>query len=219
MQGGSTKFQATLFYSYSHNDYQHREAMEKSLSLLKQKGLLSDWSDQQILPGRSIAAAVQRKIDAADIVVFLLSQHFIASTECMKEWNRIKDRAEQTPSLFRIPIILEDCAWADLLATDDIKALPNDGKPVSSFSKHSAAWQQVYEGIKAVTTELRNTFVPQPEFVARMEQTDFLSRHSIRLQDIYIFPRLSSFSSQNPKGMFVEDAITNTDQLLTKNAS
>ncbi len=216
MQSTSTKYHATLFYSYSHKDSQHREAIEKSLSLLKQNGFLSDWSDQKILPGKSITDAVQRKIDEADIVVFLISQNFIASAECMKEWERVKDRADQNQGLFRIPVILEDCAWIDLLGTDKIKALPNDGKPVSSFSKHSTAWQQVYEGIKSVTTELRNTFAPKTDFIATMEQTDFLSKHSIRLQDIYMFPRLSSFSSQNTKGTFVEDVITSTEQLLMR---
>ena len=41
-------FTIKLFYSYSHKDAQHREKMEKSLTLLRdQDGILDDWSDQQ----------------------------------------------------------------------------------------------------------------------------------------------------------------------------
>lgn len=216
MQNKIASFRAKLFYSYSHKDSHHRDAMEKSLSMLRQNGSLVEWSDQKILPGRSISAAIQKKIDEADIVVFLLSQHFLASTECMKEWNRVKGKSLQNSGTFRIPVILEDCAWADLLEDDDIMALPTDGKPVSHFSNHSTAWQQVYEGIKAVTIELRNTFIPRPDFIRSMEQTDFVSRHSVRLHEIYMFPRLTSFSSQSAKGLFVEEAITNIEHLLSR---
>ena len=76
-----------LFYSYSHADSEHQEDMEKALSLLRQDGLLHDWSDREILPGQSISAAVQSELDAADIICFLLSQDFIASEACMAEWR------------------------------------------------------------------------------------------------------------------------------------
>ena len=86
-----------LFYSYSHRDTQHRESMEKSLALLKSEGLLNDWSDESILPGRSISAAVRKKMESADIIVFLLSQDFIASDECRKEWTYAGELTSQNP--------------------------------------------------------------------------------------------------------------------------
>ena len=56
------KFTVKLFYSYSHKDYQHREKMEKSLTLLRdQNGILKDWSDQQILPGEHISERNSRE--------------------------------------------------------------------------------------------------------------------------------------------------------------
>ena len=152
-----------LFYSYSHRDSRHKESMEKALSLLRRSGRLIDWSDQSILPGRSISNVVQGKMDNADIIVFLLSPDFIASEECMKEWKRAEQLAHDNPLLFRIPIIVRDCAWKDLLVYDDLKALPDDGISVSSFPDQDVAWQQVYEGMKVVVEELRNTFTPKPE--------------------------------------------------------
>ena len=89
-------------------------------------------------------------MDEADILVFLLSPDFIASDECMKEWEYAKQLVARGKPIFRIPIILRECAWQDLLRNDDIKALPNDGKPVATFDDKDTAWMQVYEGIKAV---------------------------------------------------------------------
>lgn len=209
-------YKSSLFYSYSHKDSRHKESMDRSLSQLKNERLISSWSDQNIIPGRSISSAVTKRIDQADIVVFLLSQHFLASEECIKEWNRVKSRGGVNGRPFRIPIILEDCAWKDFLGNDDIKALPNDGKPVSRFGNSRTAWQQVYEGIRAVSLELRNTFTPRPEFISKIQETDFLSNNRIKLEDIFTFLRLSSLASITPKGRFIEDVIANEDQLFRR---
>ena len=190
--------------------------MEKSLSLLKQKQLLSEWHDDKILPGRSISAATQSHQENSHIVAFLVSQNFIASDECMKEWTRAKNAALDKPSLFRIPIILEECAWFDLLEDDDIKALPHDGNPVSGFSDPSSAWQQVYEGIKSVVAELRQTFEARPQYIKRLQQTEFFSESTISLSDIFVFPRLSTVVSVDQKGKLIEDSVLSEDQALQR---
>ena len=193
MSSYTSNFAVRLFYSYSHKDSHFRDSMEDSLSLLKQRGLLDDWSDVKILPGGKISKTNRKKMDNADIMVFLLSRNFIASTECMKEWEYAKRRTNEKV-LVRIPIILSDCAWLDLLGSDDIKALPRDGKPIMRFADDGGAWQQVYEGIKVVVDNLRTTFTPKQEFLEIMEKTDFLSVQHIRLQDIFIFLRLSCYA-------------------------
>ena len=87
MSSNNTGFSVSLFYSYCHVDTEHRAAMEKSLAFLKNDNLLSDWSDQKITPGKKIKKAVRKKMHEADILVFLLSQSFIASDACMDEWQ------------------------------------------------------------------------------------------------------------------------------------
>ena len=123
MESKNSTFHANLFYSYCHKDEKYRESMETSLSLLKREGLLDDWSDQKILPGQSISQKIEEKINEADIMVFLVSQHFIASDACMQEWERAQQIGVDK-LIFRIPIILTACAWEDMLSGDDLKALP-----------------------------------------------------------------------------------------------
>lgn len=207
-------FTVRLFYSYCHKDARHREAMERSLAPLKREGLLKNWSDRSILPGQSISRNVREEMDRADIMVFLLSQDFIASEACMKEWRHAKQLA-QRKSLFRIPIILRDCAWKDLLAGDDVKALPTDGTPLTE-SNVDAAWQQVYEGVKDVINQLRNTFTPKSEFIEEIEKTDFLSQQHLKLKDIFVFPRLSCYAPQTKDGRVQEKIVTNREELLKK---
>ena len=205
-----------LFYSYSHRDSQYRASMERSLALLKSVGHLMDWSDQSILAGSRISAAIRRKMENADIIVFLLSPDFIHSEECMNEWRRAEELTEANPQLFRIPIILRDCSWKDLLAKDDLKALPQDGVPVVTFDHQDTAWQQVYEGIKEVVNQLRNTFTPKQDFLAEMGRTDFISQQSINLKDIFVFLPLLCRGSQKPEPDRPVDNITEPEQLLRK---
>ena len=208
-------FTVRLFYSYCHKDDRHRAAMERSLAFLKQEGLLKDWSDQSILPGQSISRNVREEMDRADIMVFLLSPDFIASEACMKEWRYAKQLA-QRKLLLRIPIILRNCAWKDLLASDDIKALPTDGKSVTEFTDADVAWQQVYEGVKDVINQFKNTFTPKSEFIGEIEKTDFLSQQHLKLKDIFVFPRLSCYAPQTKDGQVQEKIVTNREQLLEK---
>ena len=140
--------------------------METALSGLKREKLLKDWSDLNILPGQTISKEIRKKIDEAEILVFLLSPDFIASDACMNEWEYAMQLGTEGKSISRIPIILRDCSWKDLLSDDDIKALPKDGRAVANYDgKKDTAWQQVYEGIKVVINELRATFTPNSEYI------------------------------------------------------
>ena len=206
-----------LFYSYSHRDELHRDNMEQSLAMLKQNGLLIGWFDRMILPGQQISRKIKQKMGEADIIVFLLSQSFINSKECIKEWNYAGQLANGK-LLFRIPVVLEECAWLDLLGEDDVKALPNDGQPVASFKRDAVAWQQVYEGIKSVVREIRSTFSPKTMYLEELVKTEFLSEHHIELQDIFVFPSLTCLSPRADGGEFAQGA-TSPEELVKRRYS
>lgn len=209
-------FHANLFYSYSHKDARYRQNMEDALAQLRTEELLKDWSDLNILPGRPISKNIRKKMNEADIFVFLLSRDFISSNECMKEWEYAKQLSAEGKLIFRIPIIVRDCSWLDLLGEEDVKALPDDGKPVANFDSEDTAWLQVYDGIKAVVNQLRETFIPKSEFIAKMEESDFAAQQHIRLQDIYLFPTLSCYPPQAKDGPLRREIIKDQDQLLEK---
>ena len=216
MKSDDTAFYANLFYSYSHKDAQYKKDMETALSLLKRNNLLKDWSDRNILPGQTISKEIRKKMDEADIWAFLLSPNFIASDECLKEWKYAGQLAAAGKPIFRLPIILRDCSWEDFLSNDDIKALPEDGEPVANFENKDTAWKQVYEGIKAVINQLRETFSPKSEFISEMEKTYFVSLEHVKLQDIFVFPTLSCYPPQVRNGQLKKETMKNQVDLLAK---
>ena len=209
-------FYANLFYSYSHKDARYRQNMENALAQLRTDGLLQEWSDLNILPGRSISEKIREKMDESDIFVFLLSPDFIRSNECMKEWRYAQQLSAEGKLIFRIPIILRDCSWPDLLGKDDVKALPDDAKSVANFDSEDTAWLQVYEGIKAVVNELKETCILKPEFRQEIERTEFLSLQHVKLQDIFVFPTLLYHPLQSEADPLKGEIVKDQTELLTK---
>ena len=181
-----------IFCSYSHADADYREDMKKSLALLMQDGTAQIWTDQEIVPGHSLSKEIYERMDRTHIFVFLLSPDFLDSQACIEEWEYARTKARTGHPVSRIPIVIRQCPWKEFLDKydEDLLALPQDGKPVSTFVNKDEAWYQVYQGIAKVITELRSAYVSKPEFLNSINTTEFISDKNIRLEDIYIFPRL-----------------------------
>ena len=212
----TSSFSVHLFYSYSHKDAQYRDAMETALALLQREGVLKQWSDNKILPGHSISTAIEEAIRRADIAVFLLSNHFLASNECMNEWRRAQALTSRHNRMIRVPVIVGECAWNDLLTDDDIKVLPKDGKPIREFSDPDVAWKQVYEGIKSLIHTLRTSLTARADFVAQLQSTDVVvSQKPSTLDDLFVFLPLSRYSQGKSEiHELDEKAIRDADSLL-----
>ncbi len=135
----------------------------------------------------------------------------------MDEWDYAKSLAESDPSIFRIPIVLRSCAWKDVLGEDDVKALPNDGKPIKSYDDLDTGWHEVYEGIKRVIEHLRTRFSPRAEHMDMIEETEFLSQGHLSLRDLYIFPTMTHISLSNSSDTPTPDNVSTCEDVLTAN--
>ena len=206
-------FVVRLFYSYCHEDAKYREKMEKTLALLKREGSLIDWKDQEILPGQRIRPEIRKKMAEADILVFLFSQDFFASDECMREWDYAKERASKHV-IFRVPIILKPCPWEKLLVEDDVKALPTDARPVVKFRPQDIAWNDIHSGIESLFRSLRESSSPKSYWIKEMDSTGFFSQQRIKLRDIFIFLNLSRYPAQTAGNQVLETTVTTPETLL-----
>ena len=214
MANSQDRRRVRLFYSYSHKDSQHRADMETMLGTLKRQGVLQDWDDTAIAPGRSISESVRRHLRESDIVTFLLSPDFLASEACRQEWDDAKALAASGYPIVRVPIILRDCPWQDHLGDDDIKALPTDGNPVTSYPRKDLAWLVVNDGIKALVDDLRATFTPKPEFLKAVNDSDLPSSQPVFLDDIFVFPNLTTQPRQTTPQTYREDELASAGDLL-----
>ena len=219
MSNRPSSLRVRLFYSYSHKDSQHKAEMKTTLASLKRDSLLEDWSDAEIVPGQNISEALQAKLQESDIIAFLLSPDFLASDECRKEWDRAADLASSGRLVFRVPIIVRDCAWKDLLGEDDVKALPLDGKAITTYSNPDTAWQEVYDGFKSVIDALRTTFTAKPTFISQISNADIPSTLPLSLDDIFVFPRLVRHDYTATSDRLRESAVPSLSDLLDQGSA
>ncbi len=210
----SSTFRLRLFYSYSHKDHQHRARMEQALTLLRvQDRVLKEWSDRQILAGHSISQEIQKHMEASDIFAFLVSPHFLASEACRKEWLRARHMANARPHIVCVPIILAPCDWKQLEGMSDLRALPNDGKPVTTFHNLDIAWQQVCDGLRDLILGLSTNFSIRDAFRREMDTTDFISQEHVPLRKIFVFPHLCSYTETKGDDS-VQRSVTDAQELI-----
>jgi len=145
-----------LFFSYSHQDEQLRDKLEIHLSALKRQGLIDTWHDRRILAGDELDGAIAQNLEAADIILLLVSADFLASAYCYDvEMQRAIERHHAGEARV-IPVILRPCDWRDA-PFGGLMAAPKDGRPVTSWPDLDEAFLDVVQAIKAAIGPQRRT--------------------------------------------------------------
>jgi tetratricopeptide (TPR) repeat protein len=142
-----------LFYSYSHNDEELRKELDKHLKLLKRQEIISGWNDRDIEAGEEWAGQISEHLEAAGIILLLVSADFIASDYCYDiELKRAIERHKAKEARV-IPIILRPCDW-QTTSFAKLQALPQNGHPVTSWQNRDEAFLDIATGIRKVAESL-----------------------------------------------------------------
>ncbi len=156
---------ATIFFSYSHKDEPLRNELEAHLALLKHEGLIDSWHDRRIVAGDEIDGSIFAKLEAADIILLLVSSDFIDSQYCYsREMIRAMERHDAGEAKI-IPVILRHCDWTNA-PFGKLMAVPRDGRPVCSWPDRDEAFTdvaiQVRRAVEQVSTRMQRQKVSNP---------------------------------------------------------
>ena len=128
--------------------------MDEHLSILKSQGFLDVWHDRQITAGKEWEGAIDSNLEAADMILLLVSSSFVASPYCRdKELKRALERHENDDARV-IPIIVRPVDWSGA-SFSKLQMLPKDGNAVTAWSNKDQDWVDVAQGIRRVVEELR----------------------------------------------------------------
>ncbi len=143
----------SVFISYAHKDESLRQKLETHLSLLQRQGLVASWHDRQILPGASLAEEIDAHLEAASLILLLISPDFLASDYCYDvEMKRALERHASGEACV-IPIILRPSDWHDA-PFGDVRCLPRDGKAVTTWRNRDEALVDIAQGLRRTIEEL-----------------------------------------------------------------
>ena len=217
-----------LFLSYSHRDEKHKDELLKHLTPLTKNGSLVCWDDRKLVMGEALEESLRSELTRADLVVFLVSSDFIASTSCFhQELEAILERRkfDNVPIL---PVIIRDCVWEDTPFAQFVAA-PTDGKPVTRFSNRDVAWTDIANKIKEAVKQWQtadgespkgggNTGATStelvPKFCSWLTNMELTLQHRVKdkleLPDIFVYPdiREANYYAYEPES-------TNSSKLLS----
>ena len=155
---------ANVFFSYSHKDEELRNELEVHLAMLKREDLIEAWHDRRIGVGEDIHSEISSALESADIVLLLVSAHFLASNYCFDiEMSRALQKHNQG-TVQVIPVILHPCDWHSA-PFGHLRATPTDGKPISRFANRDEALalvaRDIRDAVQALGKKIPTKSVPQ----------------------------------------------------------
>lgn len=146
----------SIFYSYSHKDKAYRDKLKTHLSVMRRQGLISEWHDQDILPGQVWTDEINKHLKTADIILLLVSPDFMDSDYCYTREMQLAMQRHDTGEACIIPIILRPCEWKHS-PLGRFHALPYRAKAVSSWRSRDEAFDDIAQGIRRVVNNLRKS--------------------------------------------------------------
>lgn len=180
-----------VFISYSHDDESLRRELETHLALLKREGKIRTWHDREISAGEEWRGQIAAELDAADLILLLISASFIASDYC---WDVETTRALERHALGAarvVPILVRPCDWQGAPFAE-LQGLPADLLAVTEWPNRDAAWADVARGLRRALDARPGevgppeTRPPGPPAAARPRYADEESRRlSLRLKGLF----------------------------------
>lgn len=143
----------TLFYSYAHEDEDLRDKLNRHLATLERQHLIKPWHDRDIQAGTEWKCAVDENLNAAQIILLLISADFIASDYSYSNEMTCALERHNSGDAFVIPVLLRPCD-IDGLPFNQLDFLPENMKAITRWPDTDEAFQEVARGIHKVVEEL-----------------------------------------------------------------
>ncbi|XXY47111.1 SUMF1/EgtB/PvdO family nonheme iron enzyme [Sorangium sp. So ce269] len=149
-----------VFISYAPADRPHLETLEAHLAALKRQGLVSTWHRGRIGAGATRDESIAAELSAAEVVLLLVSEAFLASDSCYeRELGAALERHRRGAARV-VPVVVRACDWEGT-ALAQLEALPRDGGAVTSWANPDEAWRDVVRDIRAAVEEAAASARPE----------------------------------------------------------
>jgi hypothetical protein len=152
----------SIFFSYSHKDEDLRDQLEVHLTMLRRQGVISTWHDRRLIAGDSVKDAISDRLEAADIILLLVSADFLASEYCYGVEMACALQRHAAGEARVIPVILRPCDWRQA-PFGNLLASPTDGKPVTKWALPDEAFLDIVNTIRAAALMQDSGSAARPE--------------------------------------------------------
>lgn len=144
-----------LLILYSHEDRRYLRDFRAHLRVLEREGRITVTCDEDLAPGGIWEKELFEHLDRAEIIVPLITAHFLNSEYCyQREMPYFLARVARGERVLVLPIIVQPCRWRES-PLDALNVLPRFGMPVTDRTWHSRdkAWDAVVREISDQATK------------------------------------------------------------------
>ncbi len=160
------------FIIYSHEDEREVAQLEKFLDPLVEDGTIAIWRDRKIEIGTDWDKAIKKELEAADIILIMVSADALASKYIKSTEFEISLRRQAAHEAIVVPIIVHPCMW-ERTKLGKIQALPLDGRPISEWDNQRTAFNSIANGLAKKVDQLRADRQAHKVAISReLEETD-----------------------------------------------
>ena len=140
-----------VFYSYSHEDAHLRNRLSTYLDPLERNKTIVGWYDRKIEPGAKWEIEINNQIDTAHLILFLISENFLASDYCFGvEVERAMAR-QKSGDVKVIPILLKPCLWEESRFRE-LQIIPRDNRPITLWPSQEEAFVELAKEIRRIVS-------------------------------------------------------------------
>jgi hypothetical protein len=145
----------TIFYSYAPEDAYYCRELEKQLVMLRRQKIVRSWHGLDMQAGATTPDETNRALQAADIVLLLVSPDFMNSDRLYEEQVLPALAQREAGTSIVIPIIVRDADGWKNSEFGKIFALPRTGKSIKASSNSDATFTSIAKDIRDVVERLR----------------------------------------------------------------
>ncbi len=145
----------SIFYSYAPQDKAFCDQLEAHLTILELSGRITGWHQRKILAGQEHAKETAAHLNAAQVILLLISPDFLSSSSCYGVEMVALERHRRGEA-YVIPILLRPGYYRGA-PFEHLKILPSNGKPITSWIHRDEAFADIVNGINDVLHDLTST--------------------------------------------------------------
>lgn len=145
-----------IFCSYCHEDEAYKDKLKQHFAIMLKNREIEFWDDRELVAGQELDEEITRQLDAADVVIALISASYLSSHYCYEvEMGRAMQRHREGRAVVA-PVLLRPCDWPEAVFAKGL-VCPKDAKPVSKWDDKDEALYDAMTSIKKAIRKLGQT--------------------------------------------------------------
>jgi hypothetical protein len=112
------------------------------------------WHDRLILPGEEWDETIKSQLNAANIILLMVSSDFFNSGYCQTVEVPTALDQHRNGSAVVIPVVCRSVLW-NQSGLEILQALPKDAKPINTWPDRDTAYLNIAQGIQKVIGSIR----------------------------------------------------------------